>query len=367
MTTRSAVRIIVVAAALSFALTGCQLHEKPHVARQVARVQASQAGAGSGATAPAGASGDSTAPANVVAPGIVEPWGAQVDLSAREPGWIAAILAREGEVVHAGQPLATLEDDAQRRALDVARADLAEAEAALEKTERGATPEELRQAEAERDAALARADLARITEDRTRRLLESGALAEAENDRAASDHAALDALARRAEARLQELTRGARPEDRSAARARVAGARARVRLAQANLDRRLVTAPSDGTVLLSRFHAGEFYSPDAGPLFILGDLTRLQVRLEVDEIDALDLEVRSPCSLFSDGGVLLARGTVVREAPRMGRRTLPLESPTARADVRVREVFVQLPATAGLVPGQRVWGHAPRSARRTDT
>jgi len=134
MTTRSVVRTIVVAAAMSFALTGCQLHGKPHVARQVARVQASPSGAGSGATALAGASGDSSAIADVIAPGIVEPWGAQVDLAAREPGWIAGILVREGEVVRAGQPLAWLEDDAQRRALYVARAFLAEAEVAFENT-----------------------------------------------------------------------------------------------------------------------------------------------------------------------------------------------------------------------------------------
>jgi hypothetical protein len=41
----------------------------------------------------------------------------------------------------------------------------------------------------------------------------------------------------------------------------------------------------------------------------------------------------------------------------MGRRGLAIESPTARADVRVREVFVEAAATSTLVPGQRVWGH----------
>lgn len=33
----------------------------------------------------------------------------------------------------------------------------------------------------------------------------------------------------------------------------------------------------------------------------------------------------------------------------MGRRSLPLESLTARADVRVREVFVQVPQTSKLI------------------
>jgi hypothetical protein len=140
-----------------------------------------------------------------------------------------------------------------------------------------------------------------------------------------------------------------------------------VQLARANLARRRVTAPSAGTILLSRFHVGEFYSPPAGPFFVLGDLTRLQVRLEVDEIDALDVGVGAPCAFYSDGGVLLAQGIVVREAPTMGRRALPLESPTARVDVRIREVFVEVSATAPLVPGQRVWGNTPRVTRRKHT
>ena len=54
----------------------------------------------------------------------------------------------------------------------------------------------------------------------------------------------------------------------------------------------------------------------------------------------------------------------------MGRRALPLESPTARSDVRVREVFVEVPAAAAFLIGQRVWGHvargAPASAARSD-
>ena len=367
MTKRLAIRILAVAVSMSLVLTGCQLHGKPHVARKAARVPTLQAVAGPGAAVRAEAAGDSAALANVIAPGVVEPWDAQVDLSAQEPGWIAEILVREGEVVQGGQRLATLEDEAQRRALDLARADLAEAEATLAKTERGATPEELLQVKADYDAEVARCDFARAIAQRTRRLLESGSVPEVENDLIASEAAVQAALAQRAGARLQELTRGARPEDRTAARARAAGARARVQLAQANLGRRRVTAPRAGTILLSRFHVGEFYSPNAGALFVLGDLTRLQVRLEVDEIDALDLRVGAPCSLYSDGGLLLAQGTVVREAPRMGRRALPLESPTARVDVRVREVFVEVSATAGLVPGQRVWGHTPRNTRRNDT
>jgi RND family efflux transporter MFP subunit len=294
--------------ALGASLSSCGLHGKPKVERR-------STDASSAATSQASAAVTESEGADVVAPGIVEPWGGQVDLSAQEPGWIARILVKEGDVVYAGQLLATLEDGAQRHSVELARAELAE--------------------------AVARADFARAAAARISRLHADGTVADNEADRVAAD-----ALGQTAAAE---------------------GAAARFRLAQAGLERRRIAAPSSGTVLLSRLHAGEFYSAGAGPLFVLGDMTRLQVRLEVDEIDAHDVQGGAPCALYSDGGVRLAEGTIVRLAPKMGRRALPLESPTARADVRIREVFVEIPATAPLVPGQRVWGHTSRSNMRTRT
>ncbi|HEY6105396.1 MAG TPA: HlyD family efflux transporter periplasmic adaptor subunit, partial [Anaeromyxobacteraceae bacterium] len=147
-----------------------------------------------------------------------------------------------------------------------------------------------------------------------------------------------------------------------AARARAAAARARLGVAEAALARRQVVAPAAGTVLTSRFHPGEFYNVGAGPLMVLGDTSRLQVRLEVDEIDAPAVSGGAACALYSDAGARLAEGTVFRIAPRMGRKGLPIESPTARQDVRVREAFVEVPASSGLIPGQRVWGHVSRPA-----
>ncbi len=126
-------------------------------------------------------------------------------------------------------------------------------------------------------------------------------------------------------------------------------------------------APGAGTILVSRSHPGEFYSAGAGPLVVLGDTTRLQVRLEVDEIDSSAVNGGAPCGLYSDGGLRLGEGAVFRIAPRMGRKGLPIESPTARQDVRVREVFVEVPASAGLIPGQRVWGHVSRPAVAGET
>jgi multidrug efflux pump subunit AcrA (membrane-fusion protein) len=336
-------------------LPGCGLHGKPTVDRSkalAARPAAAQA-----------ASAELAQPARVVAPGVVEAWGGNVELSPREAGWIAAIDVVEGARVDSGQTLAELDDDAQRAALDLARADLAEAEAALGKALRGATPEELRQARAEAEASRARAAIAARDAERSDRLGDVQALAPAQVERASAEAQAQSAVARADDAKLAALERGPRGEDRAAVRDRLAAARARVALAEASLARRRVASPIAGVVLQSRAHAGEFFAVGGAPLFVVGDTSRLQVRLEVDEIDAFRLAPGASCGLYGDDDSKVADGAVFRLAPQMGRRGLSIESPTARADVRVREVFVEAPGTAALVPGQRVWGHVVPSAR----
>ncbi|MBI3402269.1 MAG: biotin/lipoyl-binding protein [Acidobacteria bacterium] len=337
--------------ALSVTLAGCNLHGRPTIERKARPVAPDRP-----------AATETVDPDTVVSPGIVEPWDAQVELSAQESGWIAQLLVKEGDVVQPGQLLATLDDAAQRHNVELAQADLAEAEATLARIERGATLEELQQAQADYDAAAARDEFARTAEARMRRLHADGVVSDDERDRATAEARAQAAIAGRASARLVEIKRGARVEDRHAAGARLLAARARLRVMETGLSRRRVVAANAGTVLLSRLHVGEFYTAGAGPLFVLGDMTRLQVRLEVDEIDARVPAPGTACVIYSDAGVRLAEGTIVRLAPKMGRRALPLESPTARADIRVREVFVEVPRTSTLIPNQRVWGHTSRTA-----
>jgi hypothetical protein len=67
--------------------------------------------------------------------------------------------------------------------------------------------------------------------------------------------------------------------------------------------------------------------------------------------------VGAPCRIYGDDNESITQGVVIRLAPSMGRRALPVETPTARADIRIREVFVEVPNHVALVPGRRVWGH----------
>jgi multidrug resistance efflux pump len=73
------------------------------------------------------------------------------------------------------------------------------------------------------------------------------------------------------------------------ARSEIASASAQVRAAQTEIERSTVTAPLDAQVLQVKVHAGEF-APAAptgeAPLIILGRVSPLHVRVDVDEQEA---------------------------------------------------------------------------------
>src|SRR5690606_29856049 len=153
------------------------------------------------------------------------------------------VLVAEGQHVTAGQVLAVLDDVTQRRAVELARAELAEAQAVVTRTARGTTAEELEQARAEARASRARADFAMSEAARVARLGTEAAVARADVERTRAEADAQVALAEKSAARLAELERGLRRGDRRAVGARLEAARARLARAEARLERRRGVAP----------------------------------------------------------------------------------------------------------------------------
>lgn len=81
--------------------------------------------------------------------------------------------------------------------------------------------------------------------------------------------------------------RTTRQNDVKVAQAQWAASRARVRRIQALIDRLTVRAPRDGTVLQVNIRDGEYASAQAAvPAVLLGDLSSLQVRVDIDETNA---------------------------------------------------------------------------------
>ncbi len=283
----------------------------------------------------------------VTAAGRMEP-AARVDLAFETPGRVAEIFVEEGDRVDAGDPLARLEADQLELQVTQARAALASAEAHLSQLEAGPRRAEIEQAEANLRAASAQLTVAVATRDQIARGASEAEIASA---RAAVEQAkaarkmAQDAYDRideegtrreqanydlytadqelaAAEARLEDLTQGPRPDELRAARANVAAAVAQHDAAQAQLDqvrsgtteheiaeaaaqaeqarlglalvqdsleKMVLQAPFSGQVSEINLTVGEM-APTRLPPIVLMDDSAYQMAIGVDELDISRME-----------------------------------------------------------------------------
>ena len=290
--------------------------------------------------------------------GIVEPAGREVKLASQVTGVVSAVHVKEGDVVVAGAPLIELESSQQRAAAVAADADVALANAELSRMLNGLRGEDVEATIAESDAAKSRADLSSTSLARTETLAKGGAVSADELDRARSQTRDASALARAADARRRAAMAGSRPEDVLVARTRLVSAKARRDEARARLEQLTLRAPREGEVLQVKVCVGEYYTPSAGPLAILGDTKTLQVRMDVDERDIAKVVLGARASIEADAfrGRKFT-GRVSEIGRRMGRKNVRSDDPTERIDTKILEVVVELDATAGLVPGQRVMSY----------
>lgn len=123
------------------------------------------------------------------------------------------------------------------------------------------------------------------------------------------------------------------------------------------LDRLTVRAPRAGTVLQVDIRAGEYASLDRSePLILLGDTHQLQVRADVDEVNAPLVQPGSP-------GIAFRKGSTTQPIPLTFVRIEPYIVPkksltgdnTERVDTRVLQVIYRFdPPTFPVYAGQQV-------------
>jgi HlyD family secretion protein len=163
----------------------------------------------------------------------------------------------EGERVEAGQLLLELDPRRQDARIDLARAEVAGAEARLRELSNGARVESIDAAQ----ASLARNRAAQIDAERSFQrsatLHRRGLLADAELDRARASRDQARAASRTADAQLRELSNGTRPEQLEQAAARLQGARASLDLLQLEGQRLRLHAPRAGRVDALPFKPGD--------------------------------------------------------------------------------------------------------------
>jgi len=291
------------------------------------------------------------------APGRVEPRTGDIKIAAAAPGRIAQVLVKAGDTVGIGEILIRLNDEDAS-----ARVRAADAEVNAKKKDRDATPllrggEDRRLAE-DTAAGSERAYIAaRDARDKLISEPRGGTAKDADIQKAIADlQAAKDKLAKDRDALSAfrngtKASGGARSVDWA-----LASARANLSLADADLERTRVRAVAPMTVLQVIGKPGEFVAatPEQ-PLVVLGDLSRLRVRAELDERDIGKLSIGqravAKADAFRDREF---EGEVVSLAPALGPPRIGPRGPRKPTDVDVLEVLIDLAPGTPLLPNMRV-------------
>jgi HlyD family secretion protein len=223
---------------------------------------------------------DAGGEAVLVTAGTVE--ATEARLAFETGGRLVTVVPREGDVVAVGAELATLDAAELGARRDQAVAQVEGAAARLGELERGARPEELLQAEAERTAAAERLADAERDLARADTLLAGGAVAREAVDKARTARDLAAARLEQAAAQARLVRSGPRREQIAAQQAAVAQARAALAGAEVALGKVVLRAPLAGVVTTRHREPGEVVAPGAPVLTVL-DRDDRWVRIYVPE------------------------------------------------------------------------------------
>jgi HlyD family secretion protein len=316
-----------------------------------------------------------------VAPGRVEPVSGTIKIAAPVMGAIAQVLVKVNDKVFAGEPLIRLVDTEARARLAAAEAQVAfrlqarneeSAPAPAAPPARTARPAPQRRGEApvaNADKAAARRRAEDAVADADKAVTEAQAAldkAALERRTGAASDAALEA-ARAALARAQDRQRQQKAELRGIEAdpgtplpnfvdGQVNVARAEAAAAAAAIERLTIRAPISGTVLQVNAKPGELAaSANAQPLLIIGDISALRVRAELDERDVGEVKIGQSAVIRADAfrGREFA-GKVSFIAPIVEPGRISARGQRNMTDVDVVEVLVDVAQPDPLAVGMKV-------------
>jgi HlyD family secretion protein len=289
-----------------------------------------------------------------------------VRVAAKVPGRVATVAVSEGMRIKAGEPVATLSPEDVDLALRRAQAERAQAAAQVNLLLAGSRAEDIQQAAAQvsvavADKAAAEADLASAKADEIRftQLVDRRAGSTKQRDDAITRRqladarvaAAVDRVAA-ANATLQRLRAGARPEELEAARARVAAVDAQIATVQHDRGETTITSPLTGIVTSRLVEPGELVSVGA-PLAVIVDLDHAWVNAYVEEPLIPTLRFEQAVTIVSDAGDRLP-GTIAFVSPRAEFTPRNVQTTAERARL-VYRVKVSVDNTKGILkPGMPV-------------
>jgi RND family efflux transporter MFP subunit len=253
--------------------------------------------------------------------GTIEPL-TKVEIKSRVAGQVAKLLVDVGDRVEKGQLLLQLDTTDMERERARAEADRDMMKARLKMLEAGARPEEIQEAQAQREQADSAYQRAQAEYQRSQAALKAQTITLRDAEAARNDYGGARAQLDAAKARLARLKAGARSEELMEARAQLSKAEVALSAAQDQLDYASIRSPMAGTVIKRGIEVGEMVSPGVSAtaqgtsMLTVADLDRLILKSSLNQIDigkvakGLSVEVRVDSA---PGKVFI--GTIHKVAP----------------------------------------------------
>jgi HlyD family secretion protein len=208
----------------------------------------------------------------------------QVNVGFRVTGRVKEMKLEEGDVVHAGDLIATLDDVPYQDQVRLAEAQVAQAQANYTKMVNGYRPEEIEQAKAQLAQAKANYQNALRYFERQDALQQSHVISKSDYDNALASRDSLKGQVDLAQANLNLELAGNRFEDIDSAKAQLDNSKANLATARQNVDDCKLFAPVDGVIITRAVEPGTIVSTSS-VIYSVCQNEPVWVRTYVDERD----------------------------------------------------------------------------------
>jgi HlyD family secretion protein len=291
-----------------------------------------------------------------VAPGRVEPISGEIKIVAPIPDPIGEVSVKAGDKVSAGEPLVQLRDPEPYARMASAEAQIAMRKRAREDqapSSRAADRRKVEDAVADGEQAVLDA---RAAFDRTALEKRAGRAPQSDLDKARSALSRAEGDLKQQKAELRNLEADPTTPLPTQAEGQLNVARAELWAAQAAIQKLTVRSPIAGTVLQVNAKPGEMAAPSSPqPLIVLGDVSALRVRAELDERDFGQIKIGQAVSVrpeaFRDRELA---GTVSFIAPIVEPSRTGTRGQRNQTDIDVVEVLIDLADPGPLAVGMKV-------------
>ena len=282
---------------------------------------------------------------SIAGAGLIEARKENIPIGAPVAGVVWEVYVKIGDYVKEGDPLFKLDDRELRSERKVREAMLASARAQLHKLEAAPRSEDVPPAQAALDEARAKVADAEAAMARTEKLYQRQMAPASDYDKDRFAYYSAKAAMARAAAELGRIKAGSWKEDIEVAKAAVLQAESQVESTTIALDRLTVRALADGEVLQVNVRPGQFAALAwREPMIILGDVNRLHVRVDIDENDVPYFEpgARAIATLKGRPHVRFPLEFVKVEPYVLPKKSLTGDN-SERVDTRVLQVIYALP------------------------